>query len=337
VLFLGGALCIATIIWKLPGGLGQIFSVAIADGRFSAADLVAGKFTPSSWGLSLDQKTVTMMLILGLSNWLFEYGGNQTVIQRYAASQSARDARKAMWFCAFASMAIWATFMFIGTALYVFFKQFPCTETTQILSGELKAERILPFFIVNHLPVGITGLVIAAALSAALSTLNAAINSITMVTVQDIYRAFIVEGRADRHYLIAAYVVSGASALIMVTGALILDRAQTKTLQDTGTIMNSLLGGGFLGVYLLGFLTNRGDARAVWVGLICADVFTVWTIIPKSWLPGALNVPFDLYYTGIMGHLIMLVVGYAVGSLLWRRKRDLTNLTIWKMDATPVT
>ncbi|MBN1341573.1 MAG: sodium:solute symporter [Phycisphaerae bacterium] len=338
VLTVGGALCIATIIWKLPGGIGQIFSVAIADGKFSAADLVDGSLTPSAWGFSLQHKTVTMMLILGLSNWLFEYGGNQTVIQRYAASKSVNDARKAMWFSAFASMAIWATFMFVGTSLYVFFKQFPATEAADILAGAngKKAELILPFFIVHHLPVGITGLVIAAALSAALSTLNASINSITMVTVQDLYRALIVKGRPDRHYLMAAYVVSATSAVIMVLGAIALSRAETKTLQDTGTILASLMSGGFLGVYLLGFLTTKGDARAVWIGLACANLFTAWTLT-RSWLPDFMNVPFDLYYAGIVGHLVMLVVGYLVGSMISNRKRDLTNLTVWRQDATPVT
>ena len=337
VLMLGGALCIATIVWKLPGGLGQVFSVAVADGKFSAADLVGDRLTPSPWGLSLQHKTVTMMLLLGLCAWLFEYSGNQTVIQRYGASQSARDARKAMWFCAFASLAIWATFMFIGTSLYVFFKQYPCTEATEILTGERKAEQILPFFIVRYLPPGITGLVIAAALSAALSTLNASINSLTMVTVQDVYRPHLVTGRSDRHYLVAAYIVSAAACVLMVVGAAILSRAQTKTLQDTGTILASLLGGGFFGIYLLGFLTNKGDARAVWVGLVFTLTFTIWTILPKHWLPDAVNVPFDLYYTGLMGHLVMFVVGYTVGVLWPGRQRDLTNLTVWRQDATPTT
>ncbi len=339
VLLLGGILCIVTVIWKLPGGLVQIIKVGMADGKFSAADLVNGQWTPSPWGFSIDQKTVLMLMIFGLTNWLWEFAGSQTVIQRYVASKSVRDARRAMWICAITSLIIWGSFMFLGTSLYVFFKEFPSPDAAAILKGlgNRKAEEILPFFIVTYLPIGITGLVIAAALSAALSTLNAAINSITMVTVQDIYQALLVKGRDDRHYLRAAYVSSAMACILMILGAMILDRAQTKTLQDTASIMTSLLSGGFFGMFVLGFLTNKGDARSVWIGLIAANTFVIWTVVPKQWLPGFLNVPFDLYYTGMFGHIVMFVFGYAIGTLLPRKERDLTNLTIWKQDATPLT
>jgi SSS family solute:Na+ symporter len=244
-----------------------------------------------------------------------------------------------MWICAFTSLAIWGSFMFLGTSLYVYFKEFTDPAATDILKGlnGRKAEDIVPFFIVRCLPVGITGVVIAAALSAALSTLTAAINSMTMVTVQDIYRALVVKGREDRHYLRAAYLGSTGYCILMVIGALILNRAQTKTLQDTALIVTSLLSGGFFGIYMLGFVTNKGDARAVWIGLIAANTFVAWTILPRQWLPGFLNAPFDLYYTGMIGHVVMFVVGYWAGTLLPRRDRDLTNLTIWRQDATPLT
>jgi len=338
VLLLGGILCIVTVIWKLPGGLVQIIQVGMADGKFTAADLVNGQWTPSPWGFSISQKTVVMLMLFGLTNWLWEYAGSQTVIQRYGASKTVRDARRAMWICASTSLTIWGSFMFLGTSLYVFFKEYPSPIATDILKGlgNRKAEEILPYFIVKHLPIGITGLVIAAALSAALSTLSAAINSTTMVSIQDIYRALLVKGRDDRHYLRAAYVSSGTACILMIVGALILNRAQTKTLQDTASIMTSLLSGGFFGMFMLGFLTNKGDARAVWIGLIAANTFVVWTIIPKHWLPGFLSVPFDLYYTGMFGHLVMFVVGYGIGTLLPGHQRDLTNLTIWKQDSTPL-
>ncbi len=336
VLVLGGAICIITIVKALPGGFGQVISIGVADGKLALADLVDGKMTPAPWGFSLTSKSVAMMVLVGLNMFGYEYAGNQNVIQRYIASSSAREARKAMWLCSASSVIIWAAFMFLGTALYAFFKVFPCTEATQMLTGAQKAERILPFFIVHHLPPGIVGLVLAAALAAAMSTLNTSINSATMIGVVDIYRRMIKPDASDQHYMRAAYVVSTIASILMVVGAMILTATDIKTLQHTGTVMTSLMSGGFLAIYLLGFLTDRGDARAVWIGLFCTFAFTLWTVIPRPWLPQALRFPFDLYYTGLVGNLMMFVVGYLAGSLLPRRPRNLTNLTIWQQDKTPI-
>ena len=69
-----------------------------------------------------------MMLFIGLLNWLTEYSSNQNTVQRFCASKSDSEARKAMYICMFVSLPTWAFFMFLGTALYVFFQQFPTPQ-----------------------------------------------------------------------------------------------------------------------------------------------------------------------------------------------------------------
>ena len=337
VLVLGGILCLGIIIHELPGGLGQILSEAWNAGKFAPAEWEDGKMLPVSWGLSLQKKTAMMMLVLGLTAWLNEYSANQNVIQRYCASKNAHEARKAMFVAAFASVPIWAFYMFLGTSLFVFFKVFPTTEAAEMLTGERKPEQILPFFIMHHLPKGFTGLVIAAALAAAMSSLDSSINGISTVGIVDIYRRHFVKDREDRHYLRVAWTFATIAAAIMIGGAVILARAETKTLQDTGTVIGSLLGAGLLGIYMLGFFTNRGDARAVGIGIVFTLLFTGWTVLAdKGVLPEALTVPFDLYYTGLIGNLVMFAIGFAVGTLLPERERDLKNLTVWQQDSTPL-
>ena len=336
VLVVGGVICLIVIIAKLPGGLGQIFSVAMDHGKFGFSELgTDGRLRPVGWGFSLQHKTVMMLLFLGLTNWLTEYSGGQNVVQRYVAARSTREARKAMWICVSASLPIWAFYMFLGTALYVFFHVFPTDEAARMLSGakDTKAEQILPYFIMNHLPRGVTGLVIAAALAAAMSSLDSSINAISTIGIVDIYRRHIRKGRDDGHYLTVARIFATAAAAFMIAGAVILSKMQTKTLQDTGTILVSLVGGGLLGIYLLGFLTNIGDARAIWCGIVCTTAFTAWTILVKNHLlPAWLSAPFDLYYTTFIGNILMFLVGFLAAALLPRTKRDLTNLTVWKQD-----
>lgn len=337
VLMAGGALCLGVIVHLLPGGLGQILSVGAAEGKFAFAELVDGALHPVSWGFSLSEKTATMMLFLGLTLWLTEYCSNQNVIQRYCAAESAREARRAMWVCVGVSVPVWGFFMFLGTSLFVFFQVFPSVEAAEMLDGARKAEQVLPYFIINYLPPGLSGLLIAAALAAAMSSLDSSINAISTIGIVDIYRRHMAKKRSERHYLRVAWLLAAVAATVMIGGAVILAESETKTIQDTGNILVSLLGGGLLGLYLLGFFTRRGDARAVGAGIVATMLFTAWTIMSRyGVLPEALSFPFELYYTVIIGNLVMFTVGFLLGSLLPKRERDLTNLTVWDQDGTPL-
>ncbi len=316
VLLLGGIFCLAVIIMNLPGGLEQIFSMATEHGKLAFAELRDGQLVPVGWSLSLQDKTGSMLLLLGLTAWLTEYSANQNTVQRFCASKSDAEARKAMFVCAFSSLPIWAFYMFLGTALYVFFQVFPTDTATQILNGEQKAEQILPYFINHYLPSGITGIVIAAALAAAMSSLDSSINAISTVSIVDIYKRFSKTEKEDKHYLRVAQLIAVMVSIIMILGAMLLINAQTKTLQDTATILVSIISGGILGVYLLGFFTRQGDARAVWSGLLLTALFTIWTILAKKdVLPDSWIVPFDLYYTAIIGNLLMFVIGFFAARL----------------------
>ncbi len=330
VLVLGGIVCLSVIVVSLPGGLEQIFSVASEHGKLTFAELKNGHLTPVDWSFSLQEKTGLMMLLLGLTAWLTEYSGNQNTVQRFCASRSDHEARKAMFICAFSSLLIWAFYMFLGTALYVFFQVFPTETAAEILNGERKAEQILPYFINNYLPSGVAGIVIAAALAAAISSLDSSINAISTVSIVDIYRRFSRTEKTDKHYLMVAKLIATLTSVLMIIGAIVLMDAQTKTLQDTATILVSLVSGGVLGIYLLGFFTVRGDARAIWVGLILTALFTLWTILAKKGLlPTGWNLPFDLYYTAIIGNLLMFFSGFIVASFIFTAKRDVSEFSVW--------
>jgi SSS family solute:Na+ symporter len=333
VLVSGGVLSLGTIIYLLPGGLNQIFSVAIADGKLAFADLIDGKLQKVSWDLSLTSKTGTMMFLYGLTNWLTEYSGNQNTVQRYCAAKSTTEARKGMFVAVISSLPIWMFYMFLGTALYVFFKVFPTQETVEMLNGVRKAEQVLPFFIIKYLPIGTVGIVIAAAIAAAMSSLDSSINAISTVGVVDIYRRHLVKNKDDKHYLKAAWGIASGASLFMIIGAYLLSQSEAKTLQDTATILSSITMGGILGLYLLGFLTRRVGVKSVWTGLILTFIFSLWTVLAgREVLPEFLSVPFDLYYTGIIGNVIMFAVGLVVSILITEKLGNLKYLTIWDQD-----
>ncbi len=360
VLVVGGVLCLAYIVDKLPGGLGDIVRVAWEDGKFRAADATVNSnvvfqganthfdkilnLQPVRWTPSLWYRTGLMMMFLGFTNWIAEYSCNQNVIQRYCASKSPREARKAMWICCWSSVPIWTYFMFLGTAMYVFFKHFPDQTAFNILVGAegKEAEQILPYFVLTSLPAGVSGLVVAAVLAAAMSSVDSSINAVSTVTVVDIYRRHMVKNADERHYLRTARAIGIVASVLMIVIAIWFDHIDKKTFQDTGIILAAIMGGGVFGIYMLGFFTTWGDGKTVLWGILAALAYTVWTggILVHWWAPPAnawLRV--DSYYIGLVANALAFLVAFFLFGLIGRirgRKRDLTNLTVWTQDDTPL-
>jgi len=368
LLWAGGFIILFVIIFSIDGGFSTIITEAWNDGKFMLGDLntATGTLEPAPWGFSLTEKTVVMMLLIGLNGWLTEYSSNQNVIQKYCASKNPKEATRAIWICCLCSVPTWGFFMLLGTCLYVFFKfQVPPElreawphvigagdpDAVAMLTGPQKSEGILPHFVVHYLPAGVSGLVIAGVLAAAMSSLSSSINAVSAVSIVDIYKRRLVPGRSDRHYVIVAKLIALTCSVLMLLGAFLLMKADSKTLQDTATKIGALTGGGLLGLYVLGFMTRRGDGRAIATGIICMLVFSAYIMACElSWLrPGMFTYlglgesvaeriakPIDTYYAGLLGNLIMFFVGYGLARLIGSPQRDLTNLTVWTQDGAPV-
>jgi len=203
-----------------------------------------------------------------------------------------------------------------------------------MLSGARKAEGIVPLFVTSQLGPGFTGLVVAAVLAAAMSSMSSAMNSISAVAITDLYKRHLAPNRSQVHYVRAAKAVTLLSAMVMIGGAWWLLHADTTTLQDLWTEFQSILAGGLLGLFLLGFLTTRVDGRAVGVGIACAVAFSaLFSLVTLGFLPPdwteAVSSRFDTYYASIIGNLIAFVVGYLVSWLPGRQPRELRDLTLW--------
>ena len=325
----GGLICIGVIIYQLPDGFNQIIDIALLNNKLSFSELKDGVLHPVSWGISLSNKTGIMMIFLGLTWFFQEYITNQNIIQRYAATRNESEARKAM-FISCLNIPIWAFFMFLGTALYAYFQVYPSDTATEMLIGTRNAEDIVPYFIINYLPAGISGLIIAAAIAAAMSSLDSSINSISTVSVHDIYRRHLVTNKNDIHYLHVAWYVATCATVIMIIGSCILAFSKINTLQDTYNTIGSVVMGGVLGLYLLGFCTKRGNEKSVWYGIVLTIMFSLWTVFAKyNFLPEWLQAPFDLYYTGILGQIVMFAGIFVATILLSDTNNNLKNLTIW--------
>ena len=327
VLFIGTLACIVTIALALPGGLGQVITEGLAAGKLSFRDLnpSTGALEPIRHGFSLLETTLPMLVIVGMSQYIAGQLDQDTV-QRWCSAKSDADARKSMYVLGFGALPVWTTFMFIGTCLWVYFQHFPSEVSVAILKGTRKAEDILPHFITTVLPPGLCGLVISAALAAAMSALSSSINSASMVWVGDLYRAHLRPGKSDAHYAATGRGAALAFSILMAGGAWMVARANTRTVMDLLITLLALAGGGISGAFLFGLLTRRGDARAVLCGIGATVAFTGYAVAAQA---GIVPATFHSYYTSILGNLTMFVVCWLASCLFPARDRALTRLTIW--------
>ena len=235
-----------------------------------------------------------------------------------------------MFVLGFGAIPIWAGFMFLGTCLWVYYQHYPSDVSSAILAGTRKAEDILPHFIVSVLPHGLAGLVISAAIAAAMASLSSCINAASMVWVTDIYRVHLVRSKGDGHYLTASRVTSVAIALLMAVGAWLFYLASTNTILDFILIVTALLGGGVSSAFIFGMFTRLGDERAVMTGVVATVLFTLYSILVTV---GVWPRVFNAYYTSILANVVMFVTCILAAFVFPRRDRDLTNLTIWDRAA----
>lgn len=319
ILLGGGVICLVTIIAATPGGLSEIVSRGASDGKFSLGD----------FDLDFARRTFWTMTILGVFQWLTDYSSNQTIIQRYLAVSSTREARKAVLLCGVVSIPIWAFFFFLGTALYGFYTTVP----DPAVAG-LPADSVLPYFLQTKVMVGVTGLVIVGILAAAMSTLDSGINSISTVAVVDFVRGRRVAPDSRGSHLASARIAAGGAGVLMITGALIYHQMPRESMLDFQVIVTALFGGCLGGLFLVGIFTTRVDGSAALgaVGIaIAANAYLLlnqmrW--LPESWL-------FDLhaYWVGLSVNAVFVVS--ALGLSLRKRARgprpQLGGLTAWTM------
>lgn len=338
-LIFGSFIMIGVIISKVDGGLVALVHAAFENGKLSMLrdlNVTTGQLEPIAHGFSLSDKTFIMLLIMGVVQSLGSQF-DQTSIQRWCSAKSPREARKAIYVLAISAVPIWASFMFAGTMIWAYFYFNPNPVVMEMLSGVRKAEEIVPYFVVNYMPVGLSGLVIAGAMAAAMSSLSSSINAAGMVWVNDIYKPYIVKSRTDKHYLRAGFGASAAVSLLMMIGAYCFYTTDTKTLNDLGLIISSVCAGGMLGVFLFGVFTRCGDSRAIWIALFANAMVTAYILLDNSGhLPDRCSFPIDLYFTALVGNTLTFIVALIASVFFKSRVTDFTNLTVWNQEKTPL-
>jgi SSS family solute:Na+ symporter len=218
----------------VPGGWGAILDRASDAGKLRWLDLYTGFDRPH---------TIWAGLIGGGFLSMASHGADQLIVQRLLASGKLRDARRALMGSGIAVLAQFALFLFIGIGLWAYYsgRPFPTSD------------EIFPRFIVEVMPPGMTGLVVAAILAAAMSTVSGSLNSLAAATTHDIYLPLTGKRADDPSVLRIGKVFTMVWAAILIGGALLFLLGSRNTpvvvvaLSIASFTYGGLLGGFFLG------------------------------------------------------------------------------------------
>jgi solute:Na+ symporter, SSS family len=308
MLFASGIICLGILLASIKGGVPEALKIASENDR-------AG-FGP--YDIDLTRLTLIVMIVNGAFYAIQKYGTDQTVVQRYLSAKTDRSAIKASLLGISLTIPIWVMFMFIGTALFVFYKQNGLPEGMQ-------AEAAFPHFMMTQLPTGIVGFIVAALISAAICSLSADLNSMAAVGVEDYYKKA-KPNRADREYLRAGKIMIVVSGIVSVAiGALYLNTGNEGVLGVVFTLY-AIFSGGIVGIFLLGFLSARANRQGVNIGIIVCILFTAWAFLTSTPVGvndkkllldfGDYNFTHHKLMLGVYSHLIVIIVGY-VASLFF--------------------
>lgn len=325
MLFASGIICLGVLLFSIKGGVPEAIKVASENNRtgFGPYDF---KFT---------QLTLIVMIINGAFYAIQKYGTDQTVVQRYLTAKTDKAAIKASFLGISLTVPIWTIFMFIGTALFVFYKQNPLPENTN-------AAAVFPHFIMTQLPTGVIGFIVAALISAAICSLSADLNSLAAVGIQDYYKK-IRPNKTDANYLRTSKLFVVISGFISISiGALYLVTGNEGVLGVIFTIY-AIFSGGIVGIFLLGLFSARANRQGVNIGIITCILFTAWAFLtstpvgvknPKLLLDlGNFNFTHHKLMLGVYSHLIVMGVGY-IASLFFPKPVLEKNLlySSWKAN-----
>jgi solute:Na+ symporter, SSS family len=276
IYLLGAFVAAFILLSKIPGGWNEVVSVGAAAGKFTLFDF--------TWSITKSY-TFWSGLIGGAFLTTATHGTDQLMVQRYLCGDSPSAARKALLVSGVVVFAQFALFLLIGVMLYVFYNGYAANEMTAFLvDGRVRADRIFPHFIVNHLPTGVTGLVIAAIAAAAFTS---SLNSQAATTMADFYMPMTEGKKSQKQYIAASKLFTALWGVVQITTGMFAAFYLTRSMVDQVLDIQSFTNGVILGIFFLGTFTKRVQSKSAIVGILAGAAVMLYvkfgTTISWQW------------------------------------------------------
>ena len=290
--YVGGAIFASVIILnKLPEGFASVLSWASEEDKlqwfYVGTDLSFGEFITKPY-------TFFTALIAGAIFSLASHGTDQLIIQRVLTCRDKRSSQKAISFSGLFVFIQFLIFLLLGAMLYAYYQG----ETPEQL-GLTRADGIFPKFIVEDMPAGISGLIVAALFAAAMSTLSSSLSSLSSAAVLDVYKPLFGKGKSEDEMLSISRFVTLGWGIVLITTAILFIGLK-------GTVVEVALGiasytyGGLLGVFLLGMIQRQASQKDALIGFFTALIVMIFFI-------ASLKIAWPLYT--VVGSSAVIITG----------------------------
>ncbi|MCH4551702.1 sodium:solute symporter [Aestuariibaculum lutulentum] len=316
----GGLFCAGILLFGSEQDAGYMLSEAITMKKID--------FGP--YNFSFSELTFWVMVINGVFYALQKYGTDQTIVQRYLAAKSDKDAKKAAYIGVLGSVPVWGLFMLIGSLLFVYYN----AGLGHNLPEGITTDQVFTYFIGTKLPVGAVGLVLAALIAAAVSSLDSDMNCLAAIGVEDFYQRF-NPNCTDRQRLIVGRLLVLFSGLATAGVALLYVAWEGQGVLGVVFKLYAIFSAGIVGIFMLGLFSKRANKQGLHLGIYTCILFTAYAILTTTEIDGKLildlgkyNFPHHKYMLGVYSHLIVLVIGY-FASLLFKSDDAADELTIF--------
>ncbi|MGA8345853.1 MAG: sodium:solute symporter [Candidatus Sulfotelmatobacter sp.] len=288
-IYVGGTLVgLATIVHLVPGGWNSIHAAAAGAGKLQVFDFRASVWIPYTfWAGVLGGTFFTVA----------SHGTDQLIVQRLLAARGQKQSVTALVSSGVAVLFQFALFLTVGTMLCAYYR-----APSRVFGT---SDRIYPTFIVTRMPHGISGLLIAAILAAAMSNLSAALNSLSSSVIMDFYAR--LRPQADEKTKMRLSRLATLAWALVLFGLAVIALHKAGRVVEVGLQIASVSYGALLGAFLMGVLTRRANQRGAMVGMLfgLSVELYLWRIhIPWTWWV-------------IVGTSVTFVVGYA-SSLVFK-------------------
>lgn len=266
IIYIGGAILAGVyLILYLPGNFVDYLFLPDISAKLNIFNF---GFDKGLSGFFSQPYTLLSGLIGGAFLSMSSHGTDQLVVQRLLAAKNLADSKKAIVTTGVIIIFQFALFLFIGVLLFAYYGKL-----------DIKADEIFIKFIIEILPSGIKGIIIAGLFAAALSTLAGSITSLASSTMLDLYIPFRKVVNEKKELMISKLLTVMWSALLILSAFLF--KESSKSVVELALSIASFTYGGLLGTFLLGLINKKAKQNDALIAFLSAIVVMSFVIILK--------------------------------------------------------
>ncbi len=268
VILVGGIIICIIYAEEMIGSLADVWA-ALPEVRRIAIDPATGL---SGGG---DSVPFWAFLIGGIFLYTSYYGTDQSQVQRELSAATTADTKKSLLLNGFARFPLTALYVMLGVVMLAVYQNSPALRSQVPYD---KPDYLVPQFILLHVPQGLRALIFASLLSAAMSSLDSALNSLSAATVHD----FIAPRLKEKDRLLMVSKLTTGVWGVLITGFAFVVGDISETVIESINKIGSAFSGPILAAFAVGVLSKKATAKSITVGIVCGVGFNLflWVGIP---------------------------------------------------------